>query len=137
MKKVIYKENDIIKEVDFNSLDEIENIEFIEDEKEVDESSVKDKIISVTPILCLIVYLIIGFYKNLWHPGWLIFLLIPLVPMFLNVFSRKKINIVGALTLLICVTYLFCGFVYNLWHPGWIMFLLIPVVSILFGGEND
>ena len=38
------------------------------------------------PTIVIILYLIMGFVFNLWHPGWLIFLLIPLyyamIPMF-------------------------------------------------------
>ena len=38
------------------------------------------------PTVVIIVYLCLGFFLHLWHPGWLIFLLIPLyyamIPMF-------------------------------------------------------
>lgn len=30
------------------------------------------------PVLCTLVYLFIGFGSGLWHPGWLVFLTIPL-----------------------------------------------------------
>lgn len=30
------------------------------------------------PVLCVLLYLIIGFGFGLWHPGWLLFLTIPL-----------------------------------------------------------
>ena len=29
------------------------------------------------PITCAIIYIILGFGFNLWHPGWIVFLLIP------------------------------------------------------------
>jgi len=31
----------------------------------------------IFPILCLVVFLVLGFTMNLWHPGWIIFLIIP------------------------------------------------------------
>ena len=38
------------------------------------------------PTIIIVLYLCMGFFLNLWHPGWLIFLLIPLyyaiIPMF-------------------------------------------------------
>ena len=30
------------------------------------------------PVIIVIAYLVMGFVFNLWHPGWLVFLLIPL-----------------------------------------------------------
>ena len=30
------------------------------------------------PILVTLIYLVLGFFFNLWHPGWLVFLAIPL-----------------------------------------------------------
>ncbi len=29
------------------------------------------------PFLCLIVFLVLGFTMNLWHPGWIVFVIIP------------------------------------------------------------
>ena len=29
-------------------------------------------------LLCVVVYLLLGFFLNLWHPGWMLFLLIPI-----------------------------------------------------------
>ena len=45
----------------------------------------KKKIIAATPILCLITFLLLGFCLGLWHPGWCIFFLIPLMPVILVV----------------------------------------------------
>ena len=30
------------------------------------------------PIMVTLIYLILGFFFHLWHPGWLVFLAIPL-----------------------------------------------------------
>ena len=57
----------------------------------------KYKIIAATPLFCLILFLILGFAddfgfssKPLWHPGWIVFLTIPLVHIFT---SRAKFTI--------------------------------------------
>jgi len=38
----------------------------------------------VYPILVTIVYLILGFLLNLWHPGWILFLTIPIFYAFIR-----------------------------------------------------
>jgi hypothetical protein len=137
-KKVIFKENETEKEIDFSELEDIENIELIDDDDDNnDDGSIKGRIIGITPFVCLIIYFLLGFYKDLWHPGWLVFLLIPIVPIFLSLFSKKKGRVVTFLNLLVILAYLLFGFLYNWWHPGWILFLLIPIISILFGGKHD
>jgi len=138
-KKVTYKENGIEQEIDFNDLKNIENIEIVDvdDDEDFDEGTIRGKITGITPFVCLIVFFVLGFYKNLWHPGWMVFLLIPIVPMFLKIFSKKKVSVVGFLTMLIVIAYVVLGFLFNWWHPGWIIFLLIPIVGILFGGKDD
>ena len=136
-KKVLYKENNIEKEINFDELNQIDGIEILE-EKDITTKGgkMRNKIVSITPLVCVIIYLLLGFYKDLWHPGWVIFALIPIVPMFLDIFSKKK-GITNLLTVLIVVAYIVLGFLCNWWHPGWIIFLLIPIVNILFGGKDD
>ena len=57
------------------------------------------------PIEITALYLVLGAVFHLWHPGWLIFLTIPL-------------------------HYMLLGFFFNLWHPGWLVFLAIPLGAI-------
>lgn len=88
---------------------------------------ITDRIISATPLICLIIYLFLGFEKQLWHPGWVIFLAIPVVPLILKPKGFK-----AAYPLFVLIIYLLLGFFINWWHPGWIIFLTIPVFYILF-----
>lgn len=91
----------------------------------------RNRIIAATPMICLIVYLCLGFIGGLWHPGWVVFFLIPMVPALLGQSGIK------ACYSLICLgVYLFIGFMYSWWHPGWIIFLTIPVFCILFPGKK-
>ena len=41
------------------------------------------------PVFCVIVYMFIGFLNNLWHPGWLVFLIIPIYYSFCSLFGDK------------------------------------------------
>ncbi len=85
----------------------------------------KTKIIAATPLITVIVYLLLGFCADAWHPGWIVFFAIPLVPMILGIDS-----FMGLYPLIAVIVYLIMGFVWDLWHPGWIIFLTIPVVEI-------
>jgi len=40
-------------------------------------------------VLCVAAYLLLGFYLDLWHPGWIIFLLIPLYHTTVSAVFRK------------------------------------------------
>jgi len=96
------------------------------------------------PLFAVAVYLILGFRWNLWHPGWLLFLAIPvyyaLVSMLTATSIRKKLHRFPVA--LLCVTaYLILGFTWDFWHPGWMIFLLIPIyhslVNAIFPKEKN
>lgn len=89
----------------------------------------RKRIIAATPMICLIIFLLLGFCADAWHPGWIVFLAIPVVPMLLN-----PKGILGLYPALCVIAYVIIGAVWGIWHPGWIIFLTIPVVEILFGG---
>lgn len=91
----------------------------------------RTKIITATPIITLIVYLLLGFCADAWHPGWVVFFAIPIVPMLLG-----KKTVAAVYPVLCCIAYLVLGLVWKLWHPGWIVFLTIPVVEIFFDGNT-
>ncbi len=91
--------------------------------------SFRKRIIAATPMICLIIFLLLGFLKNAWHPGWIVFVAIPIVPMLLNVRG-----FIGLYCVLCIIAYILMGAVWHLWHPGWIIFLTIPVIETLFGG---
>ena len=40
-------------------------------------------------VLCLGAYLVMGFYFNLWHPTWMIFLVVPAYHWFVAVSAKK------------------------------------------------
>ena len=86
----------------------------------------KKRIIAATPMICLIIYLCLGFIWGWWHPGWVIFFLIPIVSCILG---EKSIRYMYPS---FCVlVYLCLGFIWGWWHPGWIIFLTIPVFYTL------
>lgn len=79
----------------------------------------------VTVIICVI-YLLIGVFFGAWHPGWLLFLLVPIWYSLIEAVARRN---AGCFAYPVLVTLLFLcgGFFLNAWHPGWILFITIPV----------
>lgn len=89
-----------------------------------ERQAVKERKAYPYPCLVLLLYLLMGFCLDLWHPGWIIFLTIPLfyLPKGERNFSRLMCNPV-----MVTIIYLLMGFYLNLWHPGWLIFLTIPL----------
>ena len=78
------------------------------------------------PVLVTLVYLFIGFMFGWWHPGWMLFLTIPLY--YLPSSQRSYLKLLGN-PVMITIIYLLLGFCCNLWHPGWLIFLAIPLLN--------
>ncbi len=93
------------------------------------EKNIKTKIIAVMPFISLIIFFVLGFYQDLWHPGWLVFLAIPMSAILLQ--TRLKDGIVALMPFLSVIIFLILGWGFDLWHPGWLIFLSIPVVAII------
>ena len=103
----------------------------------------KDKIIELLEVLNVfaigILYFILGWVFNLWHPAWIIFLFIPINSSLIEAILTKKAD-EFAFPVLLAAIYLFLGTVYNLWHPGWIIFITIPLyygIIEFFEKNND
>ena len=96
-----------------------------------------------TPVIVVIIYLLSGFFFDFWHPGWLLFLTIPLYYQFLSVFStnnlKKRLHRLPVPVLCVFL-FLFIGVTAGVWHPTWMLFLLIPIyymlVSTFFGKKK-
>lgn len=78
------------------------------------------------PILVTVIYLVLGFCFHWWHPGWIIFLTIPLFYMPRS--ERSYLRLLGN-PIMVTIIYLLLGTLCNLWHPGWLVFLLIPLLQ--------
>ncbi len=79
------------------------------------------------PVLTVIVFLLLGFLGGWWHPGWIVFLTIPVYYMIVEAAEKKKPLLDGAYPVLMAIVYLLLGFCGGWWHPGWIVFLTIPL----------
>ncbi len=93
---------------------------------------IRGKIIAATPMTTLIIYLLLGYCADAWHPGWIVFFAIPIVPIILG---RLTFGVLYAI--LTIIAYLVMGLVWDLWNPGWIIFLTIPVVVIFLPKNKE
>ena len=95
--------------------------------KSITDYNFEYKLGSIYGIISTVIFLILGFGFDLWHPGWAIFILAAAVSNF-KVNDEKSYIIPG-----ISVVYIFIGLMWNLWHPGWIIF---PVGFVMFATMN-
>ena len=89
----------------------------------------RNKIIALMPFISVIIFMILGFGWDLWHPGWMVFLLIPITAIIMT--TDVKNAIIALSPFITTLTYLLLGFKYDLWHPGWLIFFFIPMISII------
>ena len=114
-------ENMIIQNMNRKEEDEIENSPM---------DNVKSTLQTLVSCGVAVIYLAMGFRYNLWHPGWILFLLIPVFISLIEDIYLKKITSFG-FPVLITAIYLYLGFVYNLWHPWWVIFITIPIFTFI------
>ena len=77
-------------------------------------------------IIAIVSYIIVGACFNLWHPGWLIFFLVPIISTFIHAVRMRNANLF-AYPILVVLIFLYGGLVRSVWHPTWVVFLTIPV----------
>lgn len=81
-------------------------------------------------LICVLIYCVLGACFNLWHPAWLIFLIIPCVISLIEAINRRNWRIF-AYPLFATSVFLALGFFTHRWHPGWIIFITIPIYYVL------
>ena len=95
------------------------------------------KIIALMPFFSLIVFFILGMAFDLWHPGWLVFLSIPITSIIFKYIEDDSTNVLLALSpMLAVIVFFILGYEFGLWHPGWLVFLIIPIIGIISGFKS-
>lgn len=100
-----------------------------EDDAEDDtQTSESERLLLEFPIaiLCTIIFFCLGFFGGYWHPGWIVFLLIPIWDGLIRAIFERSLRRLP-IPLLATAVYLILGCCFGLWHPGWLVFLLIPI----------
>ena len=83
------------------------------------------------PVLVCIVYLLLGFLCDWWHPGWILFLTVPIYYSIADIVVHKRSPKHFAYPVLTVVLFLVLGFM-GWWHVSWLVFLTVPLYYALF-----
>lgn len=84
----------------------------------------------ITVMVCCIAYFLMGGIWGLWHPAWIIFFAIPVIPTIAGAIQKKDAK-VFCYPVLVTAIYLLLGCQWKLWHPWWVIFLTIPIYYIV------
>lgn len=84
----------------------------------------------ITTIVCLAAYILLGALLNLWHPAWIIFLAIIVIPSFVEAILKRDAD-KFAYPVFVAAIYLIIGCIFGYWHPSWVVFLTIPVYYVI------
>ena len=87
-------------------------------------------------VLAIIIYIVIGFCFDLWHPGWLLFILIPIISSLVDAVCKRDASLFQYPVFAFGI-FLYAGIVHTLWHPAWVSFLTIPIFYFLTGSMKD
>lgn len=82
------------------------------------------------PILVTIIYVAVSMIFKIWHPFWLIFMLIPIYYRFAiacKANNKKTFAFLVPVPEIIVTIYLLISLTIGLWHITWILFLIIPI----------
>ncbi len=134
------KENGLSDEEVIKKLGDVEEIfNTLKYEYELKSDSHKgDKLVRVMPFIAIILFFGLGFGYDLWHPGWLVFLLVPSTSIIVKSIQRPgDFYLAPIMPFISLVTFFVLGFVFSAWHPAWIVFLLIPMVAILESANKN
>jgi|AGTN01.1.fsa_nt_gi Predicted transcriptional regulators len=86
-------------------------------------------------LIILTAYLVMGSVRGLWHPGWLVFFLVPIYYGLVDAIYKKDANSFPV-PVLAAGAYLMMGFLggAEYWRYGWIVFMSVPIYySIIYG----
>lgn len=94
----------------------------------------QDKIIALTPFIAVITFMLIGLTTDIWHPTWMVFLLIPITAILLN--TSKKEKIVALSPFVAIIIFMLVGTYTSYWNPTWLIFLIVPIASMIYEKNN-
>lgn len=75
-------------------------------------------------------YLYLGFYNNGWHPWWVLFLLLPMIILFVSK-DDDRLSLVAYSPFVATIAFILVGHYYNAYQLSWLFFLIIPILGVL------
>lgn len=102
--------------ISFGNLGSTNEIKKIFNFKSIKEFNFDYKLNPLYALIATIIYLAIGLIWDMWHPGWVLFLVAAAFSDF--TVNDKKSYVMPVIILL----YSGVGLAFDLWHPGWLLF---------------
>lgn len=99
---------------------------------EDENNGIKGKMIATTPFIATIIFFILGMQLDLWHPGWMVFFIVPIAGVMLGARFNFRTQLVALSPFVATIFYLIYGFNTGVWHPTWVVFFIIVVLGLLF-----
>ncbi len=81
-------------------------------------------------ILSVLIYCVLGACFRMWHPAWIIFLVIPCIITLIEAIRKRNWKIF-AYPVFVTALFLWIGCAHRIWHPTWILFITIPLYYVL------
>jgi len=84
------------------------------------------------PMIITVAYILLGFMFDWWHPGWLLFLTIPLYYTWPDMEHGDPVRELQkfAYPVFVTLVYLILGCYLDWWHPWWMLYFTIPIYYI-------
>lgn len=96
------------------------------------KGKVAKKISAVIPLLAVVAFLILGLFFDAWHPGWAVFLCIPVIEIFLNIYVQEgKAKWVSIAVIASIIAYVGLSIYTGWWLKLWVVFFIIPITAII------
>lgn len=87
-------------------------------------------------LIIFVIYVACSAYTSLWHPLWIMLLIIPLIDGAITTVKHRDFN-QFPYPILALLYFLYEGFFENVWSPTWIIFLTIPVYYAVVNYYNE
>lgn len=91
-------------------------------------------IVGMVAILAAGAFFLLGFLGGFWHPGWLVFLLIPLTASVIEIIKKRNDvtgSVMGIVAVAAVITFFLLGWLLRIWYIAWVVFLLVPMTGII------
>ena len=97
---------------------------------------------TITTLLVVITYLLLGSLLGLWGKAWVLFLLVIIIPSVFDSIYQKKLHKFSYAALIVFIYLLLNVWILvpPLWHPLWVLFITIPIfyaITSFFKHKDD
>lgn len=99
----------------------------------VKDNDFSGSIIGLIAVLAAAAFFVLGFVYGKWHPGWLVFLVVPIAAIIIDAIRKKDVSgsIIGLIAVSAAAVFFILGIMFDIWSVSWLVFLAIPLAAII------